>query len=887
MLNMDTKHAKSDDLRTALPALRKIYRRLSKSVAAASPGLGYLEILVLILFAESARRAGLQNRAALVFLIEDFSAQMKAALAASLSSRWDALSSGILANERLELVEWLLCDLRKNETLVAGFDECIAGYFYQFSCEENRRLALDRIQSADKKSSKDDLVYFTQLYTPAWVAKYLCAHMALTAGSRVIDPACGSGHMLLCAFESLLACSSNQESAIKEILQNLYGCDLDCNALWVCAFALILKARKHGLKQIDFRLNLLDVSRDNGGSADEFEPGSLEKNWSDGHPLNNKFDAVITNPPYIGRRLLDRRLKQFLKTHYPLAHHDISAAFLDRALDLCKAGGRVGFITQSSLLYLPSYGDLRKKFIANGNLESVVELGTKVFPLSAGEKINSMLIVLQKESAELNAKKRASTFLDLSSSGDKCGDLIAAEKDPTLLIHKHCDEFLQNREFAFNYRCPLVLSNILKNSSKLGDSVEIKQGLATSDNERFVRYFWDVDQDEIGKRWHPYIKGAGSERWHAVCQTVLDWGQDGARIKAAVEENYPYLKGRVAWVVKNEQYYFRKGLTFSFVSTGLFAVRRLPAGAIFDVGGSALFGSEENEALLLAYLNSSFAATCVQLLNPTFNSQVGDLKNLPLPEFSPGNKNRLLLLADEAFMLKSALNSYDETQINATVASEIDSIIDGAEPDEQWRSVKSIQEKSIQRLEAIEEELDALILDSIQSTYSCTRKELAELEKISLEKKKLRKPASPVFANAAEFASAVLRQLANREFSRQAKTAVWQENLSSVFQTRVSSSCYNWLEKQLSMTVARYMSQEFNKEQLKIFRGSPRHVAVLLPDDEILCLLSSLSLRELLKARTIAKLQTDDGGYKIFRQVEQRLKPLDDWTGKHLYQALY
>ncbi|MBZ0187359.1 MAG: hypothetical protein K8F91_14025, partial [Candidatus Obscuribacterales bacterium] len=183
---------------------------------------------------------------------------------------------------------------------------------------------------------------------------------------------------------------------------------------------------------------------------------------------------------------------------------------------------------------------------------------------------------------------------------------------------------------SFNYRLPHQMATLLSKGSPLSKDCQIRQGLATTDNNRFVKYAWQVEPDKINHIWYPYAKGSGAEKWYSPVLHVVDWENDGMRIKNSVNEKYPYLKGKVAWVVKNESYYFKKGLCFSFVNTRSITVRSLPPGCIFDVSASAIFPEQINADFLLGYLNSAIVVALLRSMNPTINYQVGDLKRLPL-----------------------------------------------------------------------------------------------------------------------------------------------------------------------------------------------------------------------------------------------------------------
>jgi hypothetical protein len=907
------------DSKENLSGLRKFYLRLEKMLLSADPVAGKDGALLLILFVEAARRirAARKLDSELLSLATELADALRQVLPG-------AIIRSVMPEEDLRLsartASLLAAELeRQDRQLLSCFDERIFGYFYQFSCEEERTQALSRIQSADKKSSTADIISFTQLYTPDWVADYLLEKTVIpqwqadgaalvrprfAPGSQrdsrsrvaypshkltILDPSCGAGHVLLRAFDLMYLLHraegrSPGEAVCHILADNLHGCDLDLKALFVCGLSLSAKAMCLSRTHFDFQLKLADASGEAGQSAaGEAQSGSLSRNRDGSHLLSGRYHAVVTNPPYIGRRLLDRRLKQFLKAQYPDAHHDLSAAFLVRALELITPSGKVGFITQSSLLYLPSYGDLRRKFIEANLVESVVELGTHVFPLSAGEKINSMLIVLRGSG---DAGVPPACFLDLRNSDDRASQLEQDCRQPDGFRQRDCADFLACRRFAFNYRCPSFLIEVMQKCRKLSEFAEIRQGLATSDNKRFVRYWWDVEESELGKRFHPYIKGAGSERWQAPCQTVLDWDGGGRAIKEAVQSNYPYLNGRVAWVVKNEKYYFRPGLTFSFVSTGNFAVRKMSEGAIFDVGGSALFCPDEIEPLLLSYLNSSFAAACAQLLNPTFNFQVGDIKEIPVPDFLPPERLKLKLLAEVACRLKSELVSFDETGFAYQPGAQIRAIMSGEDPEVQWQSLKTIQAQNLARLSEIEQELDLLIMLSLQESCSLSKSQTKQLSSLLAESQAKGKPASVVFAGAVDFAGAIIRALVDDRAGSQPWLST---DPARPFRDALPPLAEKWLENQLSMPLADYFPHHFNQRQERVFQGCPQVFSLIDSSAITLNFLLSRPLRKLISGSRTNGISggrlNDEYGEKVCAQVGGKLAIMENWTGKDFYAA--
>jgi hypothetical protein len=511
----------------------------------------------------------------------------------------------------------------------ARTDATVLGDLYQLMNLPARRDAQGEVETADKTLAPSTLIAFTQLYTPDWVVQKLVDHClepygeharaAFPPAFRLLDPACGAGHFLLYAFDEITARLvtqglSAQEAATRVAREYLFGTDIDKVAVWIASLAMLIKLADQGVVPDFICANLSAVEPGNKLL------GSLEPAWPADHPLGLNYDVIVSNPPYIGRKLIDRGLKAALKTLYPDASYDLCAAFVCRSLSMLKPHGRIGFIAQSSLLHLPTYKQLRDKLTNENTLLSAVELGTGVFPLNSGEKINSCLLVAE-------SGKRSQATADFS-----------ATKYATISINSS-----------------IALSKV----------AEIRQGLATTNNALFVRNWWDVDPSTINTRWFPYAKSGGSDRWFTPVRHVVDWENNGERIKNRVAEAYPYLKGKTAWVVKNEQFYFRPGLSFSFVNSRRLAVRVLPAGSIFDVACSAIFpANQEQTAYLHAYLNSTPATLLAKQINPTINFQVGDVKQIPVPDFTSQERERLSELAAQAEYAKRELCALDITSLN-------------------------------------------------------------------------------------------------------------------------------------------------------------------------------------------------------------------------------
>jgi len=605
--------------------------------------------------------------------------------------------------------------------------ESVIGHAYQLCSHQKRRDALRQVQSSNKDMSSEALIAFTQLYTPDWVVDLLLAHTLNLEISKpeevsVIDPACGGGNILLPAFDSLLsvlhsAGLSESEAAEYMARGGLCGLDIDPHGIWTTCFALTVRCLRMQKPQALF-FEGIQVLKKKGEQQNIL--GTLDRSYDliERHPLSRRYAAVLTNPPYIGRKLLSRELKQLLRENYPDDSHDISVAFTRRCLELLDERGKLGLITQSSILYLPSSREFRNHVIESYLPDVVIEAGPGVFPLQTGEKIDSVIMVLGPRQTS-----KETLFVNLRKEKDKesrLKEVLQSPRQSPLAFSRCIKAFKRFPNSQFNYSCPDAAVTLLEKLPALGDFAEVRQGLATTDNQRFVKHIWEIEEEELNKVWFPYVKGAGSQRWFSPVVNVVKWENNGEEIKEAVSKAYPYLKGKVHWVVKNEKYYFREGLSFSFVNNSNFAVRLLPAGCIFDVAASALFPTKIDRYALLAFLNSSFAGKMAHLINPTINFQVGDVKRLPIIEFTDAEAADLAVLAIECIeSTKSIARQKNESSMWYEKVMNLEtSASKDVSTEKEYREALKISESKI----------DALVLNALIDRKILSESEMDEIE---------------------------------------------------------------------------------------------------------------------------------------------------------------
>lgn len=566
----------------------------------------------------------------------------------------------------------------------------LAGWLYQYMLEE-RKDALFASFKKGGKAEPSDIPAVTQLFTPDWIARFMAENaigrLALESGRihralpswtcydggvgdgaqaspefhtafqqeppgewRILDPACGCGHVLSAAFDVLLdigqAAGVPASVAVRRILvRSLHGLDIDPVAVMLCRFVLLMKAASVDpsvvYEEIYLQIHVLDgEGRETGSLLKTVEPAD-GAGW--GVLAAAGFDAVLTNPPYLGRRHMSPALAAYLDREYPRSRHDLFASFLERALELLRPGGYHAVINQQAWMYLAAYEDLRRHMLEEAAIVTVLHLGARAFRDINGEVVQSVCAVLRKGKPPDDAE---GTYWRLT------GEHSPSAKEAAYALRRPQDRF-RIPQAVFKsipgcrvaYDLPPEWAEVLRKMTPLSRFYAVKKGMDTGNNSRYVRYWHEIppalrriggpalDPGRFGNpgqseplehseqpEWLPYAKGGGSRRWYGNHYYMVEWSGNGSRIRRDPRSN-----------LRNEAYYGRPGITWSTVSTGRPGFRMLPAGFLFDNGGSCLFPLGDNTDLYatLAYLNSGWAVELLAQMNPTLNVQPGDVGRLP------------------------------------------------------------------------------------------------------------------------------------------------------------------------------------------------------------------------------------------------------------------
>lgn len=522
---------------------------------------------------------------------------------------------------------------------------------------------------------------------------------------KICDPACGSGHMLTYAFDLLYAIYEEEgyepgDIPAKILTHNLYGVEIDERAGELAAFALTMKARtkqrrffrkpvqpnvvilenvafagteiqdvaavmnkdlftyelRETLGQFEQAKNfgslivpklrdsseLMHVVKANLANADLLMRPLLERLMAVlrmAEALSPKYHVVLANPPYMGGRNMNSSLLSWVKSSFPDGKGDLFSAFIMRISNMLKSRGFAGIMSPNVWLYISSHERLRSFVLSTLSFNNLVELSPTGF---RGASVHICAFTLTRG----RNRDRPATFIRLC--GFDGGDSEMAEltrraiKSPVEYRHsaRECDfDEIPGQPIA--YWIGGATREAFSKSNPLSETAYPRQGMATTNNDRFLRRWHEVSfqgaflacksRDEAiksKKKWFPYNKGGGYRKWAGNADTLVNFFNDGEEICDYID-NTPGAKVGSNGRVINRDKYFLPSVTWSDIGGSSFGVRYSPGGFIFDVAGSSAFPERRKLPSVAGFLNSKPAHHFLSILNPTMHFQVGNISSLP------------------------------------------------------------------------------------------------------------------------------------------------------------------------------------------------------------------------------------------------------------------
>lgn len=628
----------------------------------------------------------------------------------------------------------------------------IIGWLYQYYIAEEK----DRVIKAKAKYQTEEIPFATQLFTPDWIVRYMVQNSLgrywveshpedrellqewefylenpnpepdfeeklapyinkelEVEEIKFFDPAMGSGHILVYAFDMFFEIYSKcgyMEREIPRLIieNNLYGLDIDDRAYQLACFSVVMKALQYNnrffrsIEREGLILNLASIQETNELNEDDiafiagensgsnFEStkdfieqfrdgktiGSLIKinefdkdflsdrlEYIQNNPAKDMFedesrrkvvdllpqliqqanilgrvyDVLVTNPPYMGSKYMNVILTNFIKNNYSETKSDTFSAFMEFCMNKVTPNGHLGFLTPFVWMFISSFEKLREYIVLNKNISSLIQLEYNSF---SGATVPVCGFTLRNYNVEVNGEYIK--LSDFTGSENQPIKTLEAINNPNVnyRFHTVSSDFINISSTPIAYWITEKQMQLFRNNKKLGEVAEPKVGLQTSDTNKFLRRWYEVsllkvgfgykDSEEAKKselKWFPYNKGGEYRKWFGNREYVVNWENDGYEIKNFKDED-----GKVKSRPQNQNYYFRKGITWSSISSSLFGVRCYEDGMLFDNSSNSLFSDDKDYLYFAGLLNSIVVKKFLDILNPTMNFTQGSTANIPFAE---------------------------------------------------------------------------------------------------------------------------------------------------------------------------------------------------------------------------------------------------------------
>ena len=366
--------------------------------------------------------------------------------------------------------------------------------------------------------------------------------------------------------------------------------------------------------------------------------------------LSTKFDVAVANPPYTDSADFGAELKEFVGANYskPLKFNsNLYACFIKRCCELTGDDGKVGMINPPTFMYIKTFEDVRKYIVEKTYISLFVEWGyLGLFSQSA--RVDSAIFILDK-----SVRQEEATFIKLNDLYEMKRKEVLFDAYYDFCIGRHNDRVYQLpqsklkdiKSYPFIYWISDEFRSFFSGLI-LDDVVDVRVGIQTSNNNRFLRYWWEIK--DSSQLYYPYSKGGPFSKWSGNLWLYLNWEPE---IVDYISKN---------GVLRNKNYYFKPGITYSGSGSKGTSFRIFPKDCLFDVGGSCIFPTDvySNQYYLLAFLNSKICFYIAECLNPTVNTQVGDLQRVPFVIPSKRIEELISALSLQNISIKKHIDSY-------------------------------------------------------------------------------------------------------------------------------------------------------------------------------------------------------------------------------------
>ena len=347
--------------------------------------------------------------------------------------------------------------------------------------------------------------------------------------------------------------------------------------------------------------------------------------------IAQKYHVAVTNPPYLGMRSIGAKTLDYIQEYYPDSKNDFFAVFIDKCIRFTRDLGKTALVTAESWLSLSSFEKIRMSILDSTSINNMLHLGNGAFDAGFGTVAFSLTNKFIQDYCGTYYKLN-----DIENAETK--ERVVIEKDNDFRYYSRQSDFSYIPGSAVSYWVSQHLFDCFTNHTPLGNIAEPRQGLTTCDNDRFMRFWHEVqignvsfhchsteESKDLPQKWYPYNKGGEPRKWYGNNEYVVNWQNDGAEVKTFVASKYVSYSR----TVKNIPYYFRKGLTWSAIAQK-FAVRAYDIGFIFADKGQAVFVSDKQYFYICGLMNSKITDSVLAIISPTLDFNCGYIKKIPV-----------------------------------------------------------------------------------------------------------------------------------------------------------------------------------------------------------------------------------------------------------------
>ncbi len=506
-------------------------------------------------------------------------------------------------------------------------DVNLVSWIYQQLKTSLAKEALKRIGSEKNKIIGTDILVQTQFFTDNYMVKFLVDKIFEMQKQKLpdvvfVDPACGGGNFLTYIYSKLYEWYSTHTEYDPETINslilknNIVGYDLDNTLSQIAGLSLYICSRIHTSVT-----DIPDIYIYGGESGDlrGFLTQNVSSNIIGDMNMSEKMSIIrekqypivyITNPPFMGKRDMDIRLKEYLQTYYPHSKGDLCFSFMEQVMHCMRDQDVFASVTQNGWLTLSTLKNFREKLLEGYYIHTCIDMGTNAFENINGEKTNIVLSIITGKDGYVGQETMFANLRGFNLTEKK-----KILREESYHVHSvRMDKFKENANYEFCYQLGNDIDRF-KTMRQYGYYSKCMQGSSTGDNKTMVKYIWETDDPE----WVLASKGGGYSKWEGLNLFKVKWGQNGE-----------LLKNNKGSALRNSSEIENASLVYSDTGTLGLSTRLRMDGQVFIASGPGIKVLRGNPLCHLAFLNSKISTYFLKVLNPKFTVSAGYINKIPV-----------------------------------------------------------------------------------------------------------------------------------------------------------------------------------------------------------------------------------------------------------------